>query len=207
MKRRKRTALAALTKYARAAISQVPRFRIPMRFVRVVLATVGLSALVVTPAHGNPTAPSAAPSTDGPGVPCEVAAAVDPPPDTPITDVGGIELPVPPAGIGAYIEDNYGELGSEELIVTSTSEGEVTVYECGADSDPAVIDYRVVSPPPCQDNAYSLTEWKWYSRFHWRFNANSTPANLTKADAEQALKEGVQAIPNANNDCADSLTT
>lgn len=55
--------------------------------------------------------------------------------------------------------------------------------------------------PPCQDGAYSLIGGRWNKTVHWTFNADSTPAGLTKAAAETAIVKSFNNITHAFNDC------
>jgi hypothetical protein len=61
---------------------------------------------------------------------------------------------------------------------------------------------------PCQDGAYSLIGGRWNKTVHWTFNAESTPANMTRAAAEAALVKSFNNITHAFNDCgrADNVS-
>ena len=60
---------------------------------------------------------------------------------------------------------------------------------------------RAAAMPPCQDDAYSLIGGRWNKTVHWTFNADSTPAGLTKAAAEAAIVKSFDNITHAFNDC------
>ncbi len=62
--------------------------------------------------------------------------------------------------------------------------------------------------PPCQDPAYSLIGGRWNKTVHWTFNADSTPAGLTKSAAEAAIVKSFNNITHAFNDCgrADNVS-
>ena len=62
--------------------------------------------------------------------------------------------------------------------------------------------------PPCQDATYSLIGGRWNKTVHWTFNAESTPAGMTKAAAEAAIVKSFNNITHAFNDCgrADNVS-
>jgi hypothetical protein len=53
----------------------------------------------------------------------------------------------------------------------------------------------------CSDGAYSLNGDDWDRSYHWYFNRDSTPSEVDEGRATGAVRDGVENIPQANNDC------
>jgi hypothetical protein len=80
-----------------------------------------------------------------------------------------------------------------------------------ADPPPAALDgsasnaetASASSPDSCKDRAYNLYKGKprWTSRMEWYLNTDTTPAELTRANALSDLTAGFRAIVNAQNPC------
>jgi hypothetical protein len=137
------------------------------------------------------------------GVPCATAAQATPSAGTSITDFGGIAVPTPAPGHGVS-QDAYLTTGSQDLTVARNADGTLIVTDCGDDSANVTTSGGVsplTSPAPCSDTAYNLLSFEWTSTFHWSYENNTTPSELTTAQAEDAIEDGRQAITQNNNDC------
>ncbi len=54
---------------------------------------------------------------------------------------------------------------------------------------------------PCSDGTYTLYSSTWDSRLNWRFNASTTPNEITQDKAITALRNAADNITHADNDC------
>jgi hypothetical protein len=157
-----------------------------------------------------------------PGIRCEAAGSVDLKTGDLVVDVGvGAEVPPPAEGVTAQM---FYLTGSEILGIEHRSDGSVVISDCGADrvedqpppppsegpppasSDPSADpaeDKDGTSPRACRDDAFDLHRgnYRWNETYHYRFNGDTTPGELSPSGAEAAIREGTAAIPSAVNTC------
>lgn len=155
-------------------------------------------------------------------VSCEVAEQADLETGDIVEDLGvGAAVPAPGEGVTAWIL--YID-GSEELNVDHTTDGRIIVSDCGGEThdgpedltegptvptsapqvDPGrdlLEDSNLSSPRACNDGAYNLKSYKWFETMKWRFNASTTPGELSQNGAEQAMIEGTGNITRSRNNC------
>ena len=113
-------------------------------------------------------------------------------------------MAVPPPGSGSGAEE-YGSEESSELVVAQTVGGEVVTADCaggggyggGEPGDP-----QTGAPNPCSDDLFDPAGHKWYETYDWKFNADSTPSELTSSSAEDGMVEGMDSLVGLNNDCS-----
>jgi hypothetical protein len=57
------------------------------------------------------------------------------------------------------------------------------------------------SPGPCSDDEYRVRNEFWHGTYRWRFRVDSTPDEITRREARQALVRAMGNITGAHNDC------
>jgi hypothetical protein len=110
---------------------------------------------------------------------------------------GSLSVVVPPPGFGAGAE-SYG-VDSDIFAVETSQDGIVTFLYEGSEGDQTAGDGT--GPPACEDTAYNLEGHEEDDLFQWYFNADSTPGEITKAEAESALRAGIINITHSENNC------
>jgi hypothetical protein len=118
---------------------------------------------------------------------------------------GSIPFVVPPEGESRYMEILYRDGHAEELHVQTGSDGVVALVQ----GTPSVQAMDVhAQGAACSDGAYTISGHKWLKPLSWSFNAGTTPAELTPAEAETALRAAASGIATGYNDCGlkDTIT-
>jgi hypothetical protein len=105
---------------------------------------------------------------------------------------------IPPEGEGLHAEALFADGHSEELIVRTETGGKVALVH---DLPSAPTRNAQAALDACADGAYNVKGHKWNQALRWTFNASSTPAELTAAEAETALRAAASNITSGNNDC------
>jgi hypothetical protein len=86
--------------------------------------------------------------------------------------------------------------------VKTAPEGSVTIVH------PQEVLPQGVAPAgrsdPCTDKAYTLYSNTWNTLYQWRFNASTTPSEVSQDNATSAVKDAVKNITQAHNDCGMS---
>lgn len=124
----------------------------------------------------------------------------------------GIGAIVPPPGYGVYIHATAPRsAASQELLVTTAPDGTVSLERYGDEGESSLPPSGGPINPldnACEDDAYTLNSYKWYSTMSWKLNYSGIPANLTLLEAEIAVRAGTTNITTANNDCGftDNIT-
>jgi hypothetical protein len=111
-----------------------------------------------------------------------------------------VSVLIPAAGEGVYVEALLVDGRSVELQVETATDGRVALVqhpELEASSEPDTHSALAA----CNEGAYNLLGYKWRNVYHWRFNSGSTPAELTVAEAEEAIRQSTQNITSGFNDC------
>jgi hypothetical protein len=182
-----------------------------VRRLALLAAAVALAALAAGIVVQAPTAQTASPEA------CRSDQAVIPAADLPqsvdlencpiggsvIRDHGvGTVLPAP--GEGIYVEALTTE-GSQELEVTRYRDGTVELEHVGEESaeaqDELEIGVAASSRGECSDRAYTRLPYKVASTLHWYFNPKTTPDELSRKGAENAIRAGGANIANTKNNC------
>jgi hypothetical protein len=117
-----------------------------------------------------------------------------------VVTVAGASVIAPAPGKGVILSVDHVSGASTTLAVTTSADGTVTV----SDSVPApVAESTPAAPNKCNDSAYTLYQGKpkWTAPYNWRFKSGSTPNELTKKQATDALKASVKNITGAENTC------
>jgi len=78
-------------------------------------------------------------------------------------------------------------------------DGSVSVVREAAPSAPAGPNSSRTDP--CADNAYVLNPDTWNSTYNWYFNASTTPSEISQSTATSGLRNAVENITQAHNDC------
>jgi hypothetical protein len=111
---------------------------------------------------------------------------------------GSISLMVPPEGESRYMEILYRDGHAEDIHVQTGSDGAVALVR----GTPSVQAMEVhAQAAACSDGAYTISGHKWLTPLRWSFNAATTPAELTPAEAETALRGAASNIATGYNDC------
>lgn len=139
-------------------------------------------------------------------IPCSLAETIGAPPGVVVTDEGGISVVAPGLGEGAGVAD-YRTDGTETLDLYRPQAGLLEVTDCGSDLEVGGAA-AAGSPSACDDDHYKLQSFIQYGAYSWRFNANTTPSEISQTNAEDGMREGVKAIEDSNNDCglADNVS-
>jgi hypothetical protein len=129
-------------------------------------------------------------------MPAEAAAPAYVPGDVVMVNGIGVTAPLTEGSVALSVDRVDGT--SQTLMVTTDAAGRVTVSN-GTPAAPT--DPNFVPPPKCSDPAFSLLGGKWPSSYNWNFRRATTPNELTKKKATQALKQSVNNITNSSNGC------
>ncbi|WNG57848.1 hypothetical protein F0U59_26140 [Archangium gephyra] len=109
---------------------------------------------------------------------------------------------IPPAGEGVHVEAVLADGSTVELQVKTAGDGRVALVR---HPEPVKAlesaDHTALSA--CNEGDYHLLGWQWTQDYHWYFNADTTPGELTIAEAEQAIREATGNITNGRNDCSN----
>jgi Matrixin len=120
-----------------------------------------------------------------------------------ITDHGiGTVLPAP--GQSIYVEA-VTTGGAQELEVVRYRDGTVELEYVGDESqgaqeEPAIAP-AATRPGDCSDRAYTDLDYRVESTLSWYFNPDTTPNELTRKGAENAIRAGGANITNTKNNC------
>ncbi len=142
-------------------------------------------------------------------VPASAAAPAYAPGDR--VTVDGATVTVPAAGNAVAMVIDRVDADSTTLLVTTSVDGSVAVSDGGETAGPDTAGGAATesSPHKCADTAYSLlTGAGWQGAYEWRLRQSTTPPELTKTRARNALRASVDTITDANNRCgaADSVS-
>jgi len=111
----------------------------------------------------------------------------------------GISLIVQPPGWGVWGEALQADGGWRLVGVTTSADGSVSVVQQGgAGASAGSTGDRTA---PCSDGAYTLGASSWNSTYNWYFNASTAPSEISESTATSGVRDGVENIPQANNDC------
>ena len=110
-----------------------------------------------------------------------------------------VSVVVPPAGEGIHTEAVLANGQVVELQVKTAGDGRVALVQ--HPKLEALESAETSALGACSDGNYSLLGYRWTSVYHWYFNAETTPAELTVAGAEDAIRESTGNITMGRNDC------
>lgn len=120
----------------------------------------------------------------------------------------GTELPQP--GTGVYAEVITRD-GTQELLVTHAKNGTIEISLDGTDTEdtqtqgeaqPLTSQEGLYSAATgCGDRAYSSLRYKVYSGIGYRYNKSTTPSELSRKRATNAIRGGTSNINNTRNLC------
>ncbi|HZI11739.1 MAG TPA: matrixin family metalloprotease, partial [Myxococcus sp.] len=105
------------------------------------------------------------------------------------------------AGEGLVMEALFLDGHSEQLHVETDGAGRVALGTRPTPPEPLSAGEHPTQAAACNDGAYNLFPFKWRGTLHWRFNAGSTPAELTVDGAEDKLRAAASNITGGQNDC------
>lgn len=130
----------------------------------------------------------------------------------PIVDAGGVGTVLPSPGEGMHAEI-YSPEDSQELSVTNNGDGTVVLSQVGDDTarsgeQEKALESRVASRAAsngCGDSAHNPnpanTGRRLYRDIRYYFNARSTPSNVSKVRARDAIVAGSAGIAQVRNPC------
>ncbi|AKJ04667.1 Proteinase like protein [Archangium gephyra] len=107
---------------------------------------------------------------------------------------------IPPAGEGVHVEAVLADGSTVELQVKTAGDGRVALVR-HPEPVKALESTGPTALSACTEGDYTLLGWQWTQDYHWYFNADTTPGELTIAEAEQAIREATGNITNGRNDC------
>jgi hypothetical protein len=141
---------------------------------------------------------------------------------------GGVSVAVPAPGEFVMATGLHGDGTGEQFGAITAPDGTVRLlsvgYEPGGGSGdgsgvddpldggplPGVGD-PLTAPGACSDTAYnkkkfvfpdgSKKQYKWKTTYNWYFKADSTPSEVTTANARDALKQATTNVTHSNNNC------
>jgi hypothetical protein len=115
-------------------------------------------------------------------------------------EIDGVGLIVPDPGTGVWGAALRVDGGHEVLGIETRPDGSVVVHRgsaaSGGSDGPAER-----ARGACTDGAYSLDGEKWKTSYRWYFNRSSTPSEVNRDNATEAVRDGVKNITRADNDC------
>ena len=112
-----------------------------------------------------------------------------------------ISVLVPPAGEGVHAEAVLSNGQVVELQLKTEVDGRVALVRHEEPVEAAERSAQHTAMGACGDGAYNLLGYRWTRTYFWYFNAGTTPAELTTAEAEQVLREATSNITGGRNDC------
>jgi len=122
---------------------------------------------------------------------------------------GEIGTVLPESGEGIYAEVITTD-GPQELLVTHAKDGTIDISYAGVDLEPETSDEAepftakrgaYATSNGCRDSAYSNLRYKMDAGLRYRFNQRTTPQELTRRGATNAIKGGTANITNTKNPC------
>jgi hypothetical protein len=114
---------------------------------------------------------------------------------------GVVESLVPPPGKGVYSEV-LTTSGAQELEVARREDGTIELDHVGDDSEEAAAETRALSGPnPCSDPEYTDNSWRVTSELHYRINLSTTPREVTRRAAKNAIRRAAGNIVDTRSDC------
>lgn len=180
--------------------SAIPTRRRPISVIAVVGGTVVAMTVAATgPSAADPPINISAPAS----LPCAVAKTV-----APITGVlvldsdgAGAATPAPGQSVSLIIDKKVGP--PQHMSLFRHADGTLEIEGCGEEDasnaygEPTQVDSASVlsSPSECSDSTYGLNGRHWTHTFHWSYQAATTPANLTTAQATGAIQDAVLPSP------------
>ena len=108
---------------------------------------------------------------------------------------------VPAAGEGVHVEAVLADGSVVELQVKTAGDGRVALVQHPEPLEALEEHSGPSALGACSDDRYSLLGYRWTTVYHWYFNAETTPGELTAAGAEQAIRESTGNITGGRNDC------
>jgi hypothetical protein len=121
----------------------------------------------------------------------------------PIVD-GPVGSLVPAPGEGVYAEV-LTVSGAQELEVRRRADGALELDHAGDDSvggpDAARSALPTGGQDPCSDRAYTDLSYKVASKLRYRFGASTTPGELSRSAAEDAIRKAAVNVFSTTNDC------
>jgi hypothetical protein len=111
-----------------------------------------------------------------------------------------VSVVVPPAGEGVHAEAVLTNGQMVELQVKTAGDGRVALVRHPAPLE-ALKTPEHTAMSACSNGDYNLLGYRWTRTYHWYFNADTTPGELTIAEAEQAIRESTTNITTGYNDC------
>jgi hypothetical protein len=129
----------------------------------------------------------------------------------------GVSAVAPPPGTGIYAENLTTE-GAQELLLFRAKDGTITVEYAGDDveggqapagdgrpasgrEETAAKASSGRSSGECADDAYDGWGWRVSHYMRWKFNARSTPSELSRSGAAKAIKAGGRNVFDTVNRC------
>ncbi len=144
-----------------------------------ILTAVGLAAAVTATLPAQAAAPAYAPGD--------------------VVTVNGISVTAPTTAGAVALSVDRADGSSQTLVVTTDAAGGVTVGDAGVATTP---EGAAASPPKCDDSAFTtINGASWPGTYRWNFRSSTTPNELTKAGATDALKTSVNNITRSSNNC------
>ena len=112
-----------------------------------------------------------------------------------------VSVIVPPAGEGVHAEAVLRNGQVVELQLKTEEDGRVALVRHDDLLEASEKSAQHTAMGACSEGAYNLLGYRWSRTYNWYFNAGTTPAELTVAEAEQVLRESTSNITGGRNDC------
>jgi hypothetical protein len=126
----------------------------------------------------------------------------------------GLAVIAPEPGFGVWTEAVLDDGGTRTMRVETLASGQVFLFlaedeavtddgeeEVTSDAEAAGEATASGAKGPCKDGAKNVSAWRWTTPFEWYFNAGTTPAGMSKAIVEAALKKATGNITASRNSC------
>lgn len=113
--------------------------------------------------------------------------------------VDGLTVTAPTTAGAVALSVDRADGSSQTLLVTTNADGSVTVVDT---RDAVVLAGPAASPSKCNDSAFTtLNGSSWPGTYRWYFRKGTTPNELSKAGATNALTDSVNNITKSSNGC------
>jgi hypothetical protein len=116
---------------------------------------------------------------------------------------GGVGTVVPGPGEGVYAEI-LTTSGAQELEVRRRADGALELEHVGDDSDAAATEGSAGltgGPGECSDPAYTHFSYRVASSLDYRINLTSTPPEISRRSAKNAIRRAASNVFGTDNDC------
>lgn len=112
----------------------------------------------------------------------------------------GVGSIVPDPGEGVHVE-GIGPAGVQELGIERHRDGTLELMSVGDESGGTWKPSAVAGPAPCSDRAFADQDTRLESDLPWYFKRSSTPGEVTRDDAEKAIRRAGTNVISARNEC------